>query len=563
MEPENRICQNCKASFTIDLESLDFYKKIAVPLPTWCPACRRLRRLGWMGHQALYKRKCDYTKQDIISFYHPDSPHTIYRQDIWWSDKWDSKEYGKEYDFSRPFFDQFEELFQRVPLPALHTDYATCVNSDYVNGALRVKNCYLCFGINDAEDCSYLINATEYMKDCLDGAYSTHSELCYEIVNSHKSSRLFYSSDCDECHDVYFSRDLVGCSYCIGCANLRSKSYCIFNKQVSKEEFESYLKGLNLGSFSEREKMLGESKKFLLSQPVRNFRGRRNENSSGDYIYNSKNVRNSFMVDSGENIRYSQFLKAKSANCEDYSFVGSNAELIYESVWVSMNTASVKFSFWNYGARDLEYCFGCHSSANCFGCVGLRKAEYCILNKQYSKEEYFDLVDKIKKQMSEMPYVDSLGRIFGYGEFFPLALSPWTYNESTGNKFFPLVREQAEKMGFRWRVPDAKEYSNATAETPDDIAEVSDDILQEVIKCEDCGRNYRLIRAELEFYRRLQIPVPRKCPFCRNTERLKKVNSMDVYKRSCAKCGKEIETSYAPDQPEIVYCEQCYQAEVV
>ena len=29
------------------------------------------------------------------------------------------------------------------------------------------------------------------------------------------------------------------------------------------------------------------------------------------------------------------------------------------------------------------------------------------------------------------------------------------------------------------------------------------------------------------------------------------------------KCPNEFETSYAPDRPEIVYCEQCYQAEVI
>jgi len=33
--------------------------------------------------------------------------------------------------------------------------------------------------------------------------------------------------------------------------------------------------------------------------------------------------------------------------------------------------------------------------------------------------------------------------------------------------------------------------------------------------------------------------------------------------RNCAKCEKEIETAYRPDQKEIVYCEQCYQQEVV
>jgi len=67
---------------------------------------------------------------------------------------------------------------------------------------------------------------------------------------------------------------------------------------------------------------------------------------------------------------------------------------------------------------------------------------------------------------------------------------------------------------------------------------------------------------ELEFYRRINIPIPEQCSFCRDRERHSRMNPMEIYTRICAKCRKEIETSYAPDRPEIVYCEQCYQQEV-
>ena len=39
-------------------------------------------------------------------------------------------------------------------------------------------------------------------------------------------------------------------------------------------------------------------------------------------------------------------------------------------------------------------------------------------------------------------------------------------------------------------------------------------------------------------------------------------DKMDKIKLKCAKCGKEIKTSYAPDRPETVYCKQCYNNEV-
>ncbi len=116
-----KTCQNCKKDFTIEVEDFNFYEKIKVPPPTFCPECRLKRRLNWQGYRILYKRKCDFTGDMLISTHHPDSPHKVYRQDIWWGDQWDPKTYGRDVDFSRPFLEQFKELMRQVPLPALFT----------------------------------------------------------------------------------------------------------------------------------------------------------------------------------------------------------------------------------------------------------------------------------------------------------------------------------------------------------------------------------------------------------------------------------------------------------
>ena len=42
-DTENRICQNCKSEFIIEPEDFNFYEKIKVPAPTWCPECRMIR----------------------------------------------------------------------------------------------------------------------------------------------------------------------------------------------------------------------------------------------------------------------------------------------------------------------------------------------------------------------------------------------------------------------------------------------------------------------------------------------------------------------------------------
>ena len=194
-----------------------------------------------------------------------------------------------------------------------------------------------------------------------------------------------------------------------------------------------------------------------------------------------------------------------------------------------------------------------------------------------------------------MPYVDAKGRIYKYGEFFPSELSPFAYNE-TVQEFFPLTKEEAIKQGFRWRDPEARQYqaSVAASSLPDNIKDAPDSILGEVIGCaheekcnHQCTKAFRLISPELAFLRKMNLPLPRLCPNCRHYERIKYRNPMRLWKGSCQCAGADsenlvyknsgghpnhdpaehchngFETSYAPDRPEIVYCESCYLAEVM
>lgn len=559
---ETTICQSCKKEFAIDDEDKGFYEQMHVPPPTWCPQCRLMRRLAWFSYRMLNRRKCDFTGESILSAYHSDAPFKVYRQDIWWSDKWDPKSYGRDYDFNRSFFEQFSELQREVPLPALHSEYSTMIRSEYCNAASELKNCYLAFGADRSENSAY-INRISFLKDCFDLLFANYDELCYESVNLENCYAAFYSQNCDECRNVWFSSDLVGCSDCFGCINLRSKNYHIFNQPYTKESYLNELAKMDLDSAQGIKEAMRKSKAFMLTQPRKNFRGRKAYESSGDYLYNTKNCRNCYLISEGENLRYCQLLQAlKVSKAYDYTSFAFNAEWIYESCWVGINTQNVKFSFWNYSAHDIEYSYGCHTSGNVFGCIGLRKGEYCILNKQYSKEEYCLLVDKIKKQMMDLPYKDKLGREYRYGEFFPVELCPWLYNETVAFEFFPISKETAIQKGYGWRDDDRREYRAATMQIPDKIKDVQDDVLKAILKCDNCGKNYQIIPMELQFLRRFSLPIPRQCPLCRDRARVKQLNPMAIYERICAKCNEAIETSYAPDRPEIVYCESCYQQEV-
>ena len=103
MDAENKVCQNCKKDFVIEPDDFDFYEKIKVPPPTFCPECRTQRKLVFRNERTLYKRKCEKCNKDLISMYRQDGPMVVYCRDCWYSDSWNPMSYGKEPDFSTNF----------------------------------------------------------------------------------------------------------------------------------------------------------------------------------------------------------------------------------------------------------------------------------------------------------------------------------------------------------------------------------------------------------------------------------------------------------------------------
>ncbi len=543
-----------------------------------------IRRMTFRNWRRLFRRKDDYSGREIFSGIPPQAPVKVYEHDYWWSDKWDPMRYGKEYDFSKPFFEQFFELLKTVPLPS--KSVINMVNSEFSDQAGNMKNSYLCFDGNNIEDSAYLVKGL-YMNDCFDMTESAHDELSYEGVMIDEGYRVFYSVDCENCSDVWFSKDLVGCSDCLGCVNLRNRSYYIFNQPYGKEQYFEELRKINLNQFQVIQDLRVKAEKHWIKYPVKFMRGSRNINSSGEHIQDTKNVKYCYSIHDGENLKYCQLLWDKAVDSYDYTNWGMRASLIYESVVCGMQVSNIRFSFdcWP-SSGDLEYCINCHSSSNLFGCVGLKKKEYCIFNKQYSKEEYSDLRNKIIAHMNSAPYLDSKGRIYKYGEFFPSELSLFAYNETVANDYFPLTKEEALGRGYRWQDPEAKEFETTLdARNLPGIDDATENILKEVIKCASCNKAYRIIQTEFVFLKKNNLPLPHKCPDCRFKYRFRFVNPPRFWHRRCTcggvksdngvyanqtahfhgsiHCPNEFETSYAPERPEIVYCEDCYQAEVV
>jgi hypothetical protein len=565
MEAETKICQNCKNDFTIEPEDFNYYEKIKVPAPTWCPECRMIRRISFVNIWSLYWRNCDKCGERTMSIYSPHDPIKVFCNKCWWADDWDGTEYATEYDPARPFLEQVKELALQTPHAALETLYTSLKNSDYSNALAWCKDCYQIFWADYCEGVffSSFLNNLKFSMDCIRGYYS---ELCYESIGFTKNYRTFFSDECDACVDVWFSRNCYSCTNCIGCVNLRGASNCIFNVKYSKEEYEEKVKELGLDSWSKLRELEKQAYEFWLTKPYREYNGHSlNVNVTGDHVYTSRNSKEMYIANGAENCKWAQFITVPSAkDCRDYSGWGNGAELVYESATVGENVNNVKFSFYcTPDIVNLEYCFWNTSAKNNFGCVNLKRKSYCILNKQYSKEGFENLKTQIIEDMKKNPYVDKLGRKFPYGEFFPPEMSRFPYNKSNAMRFFPKTKEEALAMGYSWddsenpTVP----FTIKSQNLPDTIEETKDEILNEVIECASCQRSYKIVLGELNLLRKMGLPLPHECPKCRENKRFARMTKPKLYHRNCQKCEAPIYTPYAPEVPNIVYCVKCYQAE--
>ncbi len=567
-------CQNCKDDFEIESEDFVFYEKIKVPPPTFCPECRMIRRFLWRNERALYRRPCDAPEhsEEIISMYSPDMPGVVFDQKYWWTDGWDPLEYGKEYDFEVPFFTQFKELREKTPLLALANVNST--NSEWCNPGVDNKNCYLSFAATKNENSNYC-NRIASCRDSSDIYLGNKAELSHNSLFVENCTKVHFSMHVRNCIDSWFLYDCNNCSDCIGCVNLRNKQSHIFNKSYSREEFQKEKEKLMLGSFQGLKEMQKKFSEFRITLPHRHAHLINTVKSSGDNLENVKNARFCFDIVNGmENAKYCVW--GGYGWKDSYDGVGCNGELMYElsdAGAVGRTCSNTFFSVAVTNSIDVQYSHSIKGCSHVFGCVGLRDKQYCILNKQYTKEEYEKLIPKIIAQMNDVPYVDASGKVYRYGEFFPSELSPFCYNETIAQEYFPLTKAEALQEGYKWKDREKRAYNIEvkSENITDDIKNVPEEIVGKVIECEhkgicneQCTEAFKIIASELKFYQRINLPLPRLCPNCRHYQRLKQRNPLKLWHRKCMNknCENEFETSYSPESLEIIYCEKCYQQEV-
>ncbi len=547
------ISKYCEGTFQITKEDIEFLKMLRVPPPKLCPTCRKVRRRAFVN-AVLYKHKNNAPgKTDsVISFVPPVSPLTVY--DIHsYQTVFDPFTYATKYDETKAFFDQFYDLRLRVPQPAIIRDPSN-VNSEYSINGRNLKNGYWVSGGWNSEDVWYS-NSIFDSKEMMDCYNIRKSERCYECVKSRNIYNSQYVYFSENCIDSALLFDCRNCQNCFGCVNLRNKQYCWFNKQLSKEEYEKELTIAHFESRSSRDAMFDKFWSFVKTQPVRAARIENSYDVSGVDILDSKNCHDVINSERSEHERHMDSVMGHKDSMDVH--VSGGSEKLYETSAVGSQCANVKFSFASKFITDSEFLINCRTCSNCFACIGLENKSYCIFNKQYSPEEYYLELDRIKTSMIKRGE---------YGEFMPYIFSTFAYNGSGADIPFPLTKEEIEKLGALWQ-PDI-EIDPVSMETlsgeevPDSIAVVESDIVDKAIICKESGRPFRIVNSELEFYKKHNIPLPAIHPYLRIRNKYKLLGNRMVNKATCHSCKKVIDSMYDAKENFILYCEECYKKEV-
>lgn len=558
-------CRQCAAPFTVGQEDIAMLSKLSpqiggnvyqLPAPTLCPDCRQRRRLSLCNERHFYPATCGLCRKRMLTEHPPHGKKLICCRECWHGDAWDSCSYGMEFDFSRPFFDQLKELWSSVPAQNLLIE-GTNVNSEYIHYAGFAKNCYLITHADFCEDCYYGYGF-KHDRSCVDGFYNLHSELCYDCVDVHKCYGLKGSQDCINCHSSVFLRDCIGCKNCFLCVGLREKEYCFENMQLSKEDYARKISHVSLESYASYQRYKSMRKNLEKSHSFKALHGHNVENCSGDYLANCKNTHESFDCEDVEDGKFLYQVVTGAKDVYDVYQYGLNLRESYECSVAGNDCHHILFSHnVHISCADLLYCWYVQASRNCFGCVNAHHKRNCILNRQYTKEEYERLVPQIVAHMRKSGE---------WGEMLPMSFSPFGYNKTTAQLYYPLTETQARSHGIAW---DTYELLSAGAQKtipadrlPDSIDDIPDDVTNWAIVCETTGKPFRITTQELQFYREQRLPLPRRSPDQRHLDRFHRRNPRKLWQRQCAKCKKEIRTTYAPERPEKILCEECYLKEV-
>jgi hypothetical protein len=173
---------------------------------------------------------------------------------------------------------------------------------------------------------------------------------------------------------------------------MHNKSFCIFNRQFTEAEYKEEVKKYRIWP---AKKVLDEVEKIRKSLPVTQTHEANNENSSyGDYVYYNKNCYMCFDASYNKDSGY-LYDTNRHTTCFDVTYSTEN-ELSCQIV-DSTKCFNSNFVVFSKGCVDSSYIINGYDIKNCLGSVNRSHAEYEILNRKYSPEEY----ERISREILE------------------------------------------------------------------------------------------------------------------------------------------------------------------
>lgn len=416
---------------------------------------------------------------------------------------------SKDYSMTeRSLFAILLELIQSMQFPGMRHIHAE--NADYSDVVINSHTAYLSSTvISWCENVVYSTSVKDHSRNVFESMMVRNN--CENIFSSKsiiKSSNIFYSQSIHNCNNIRFSHNMIGCHECLFCDHLENASYCIWNTHLSKEEYIQ--KKTDILS---QKAQFTEHYKYIVAIPWDNLLCTESEGRSNIECQHISNSYYCYNVNQGRNLFLHGSAKWAENSFDCYTGWSPRVNNMY-AVTSSGDCEHIYCSgMIDEWSSNLYYCMYCYSCSFCLWCVGLQNKSYCILNKQYSKEEWYIKVDEIFSQMEKDRQLWS---------FFPASINPFYFNDTAAYLIDPsFTKEEVTAAWYLRRdepikvdIPaDADIVQSSNLDQFESFDKewnriISADILKKVIQ-DESWNYYRIIPMEYKFLMKHGLPLPR------------------------------------------------------
>jgi len=550
-KPGERVCELTGEKWVMTQTDIDRFRRFNVPPLQVSPKTFTKQYLALhTGYSWWWNTDCE-TGKPILTYMHPSRPYQVMNDEAWRQK--DFSDRGRDLDIHASFFAQLIDLAKTVPMSAWKNTQQP-INSiarislgdenSYFMAGTQSKNC--CFGTDSFA-----------LEDSMEVGWSSHITRCYNILRCQNMDRCIVARESRQCLECLFIFDCRDSEFCFFSWNRRHGKYLWRNEPLSKGEWEKRRADLDLGSFKTFDGLYREFQHALATDAVwpENF-NIKSERCTGEYLINCVDVEHGWYSEGAKDCWWSIWGQLGSeGNALGIDIHGSGGF----GNGVSFNSSACRFNWFVNRCQRVEYCIECDDCEDCFGCVGIRRKRFHILNKPYPEEDYWRVVDELKCAMLERGE---------YGAYLPQELAQTPFQHSACPVGFITSKEEQEKIGFIQFDPDADgafgdwngKPMHEVASLPDHIKDVEDVWVGRAIYDHALKRPYGILKSELEFYRRMNLPL-RRGHFISLVEQglWAELNMVQTTQGACHVCGKETVIAQNRTYPNrTIYCRACY-----